>query len=275
MSRTGIAARPPGTRFRDPGRLDYFFAAARLAGALAAVFAAAGAFAAAFGAAAALAAAAFGAAAPSLRRSPWPPRRGRRGWPSVPRSPSPPWPPGPSRPRSAALAAAVVAGTRRPGAAAFSAGAVLPVGLRGRGRRAGRCTGLRLRGGGPGGERRGAGATLGQLHRAGDDVLEQLAGTERRHGGLLHLDGLAGARVAGGSCGAGPLLEDAEPGDGHAVTRLHRPHDQIDDAFDGQLRRLLVPVQPLGELTDQVGLVHESSQVEAAHTTVSRLGRPR
>src|SRR5699024_3698605 len=113
-----------------------------------------------------------------------------------------------------------------------------------------RATGRRLRSSpsgsaGPGGCRQGASggnarAGLGQLQLPGNDVLERRPWTERGDVGLLDLDGLTRARVAGGASGSRALFEDTETGDRHLLAALHLPLNQVDEALDGRLGRFLV-----------------------------------
>src|SRR5699024_5719992 len=111
------------------------------------------------------------------------------------------------------------------------------------------------------------------------DVLERRAGPERRHVGLLDLDGLPGARVPSGASGPGSLLEDAESGDGHLAARFHLPLNHVDERLHGGLGGSPVAVELLGDLVDHIGLVHDSSKFSVRPTrtgcthTVNAFGR--
>src|SRR5882757_1618600 len=70
--------------------------------------------------------------------------------------------------------------------------------------------------------------------RARNNRFELCAGPEGRHGGWLHLYGLAGAGVTGYAGRAAPLLENTEPSNGDTLALVYCAHNRVDDILDGR-----------------------------------------
>src|SRR5215207_3277570 len=91
---------------------------------------------------------------------------------------------------------------------------------------------------------------------ARDNRFELRAGPKGRHGGGLNFDRLAGARIPRDAGGATALLENAEAGNGDAVTLVHRTHDGVDDILHRRSCLPTIRAQFLREYVDELRFVH-------------------
>src|SRR4051812_24315505 len=100
---------------------------------------------------------------------------------------------------------------------------------------------------------------------AADSLLELRAGAEARDARCLDLDGLARLRVPALAGGAISHVELAEPRDVDLGTARELLLDGPERGVHGALRLAATELRLLGNLLDQLGLVHEnSSWVEVA-----------
>src|SRR5207302_5520054 len=97
---------------------------------------------------------------------------------------------------------------------------------------------------------------LAELDRAAHDALELSARPELRHGCLLDLDGLAGARVAPGPRGAIDLLEYTEAAEGDLLSLGNSALDGVEDRVDGGFGVPLVHAHTVADRVDKLGPVH-------------------
>jgi hypothetical protein len=82
------------------------------------------------------------------------------------------------------------------------------------------------------------------------------AGPKRRHGRGLHFDCLAGARITRHPRCTTALFENAETGNGDAVTLMHCTHDRVDNVFDRISCHPAVRAELRREYVDQLCFVH-------------------
>src|SRR5688572_4769210 len=87
-------------------------------------------------------------------------------------------------------------------------------------------------------------------------VLERLAGLEARDAPLRDLDGRTGLRVASGARLALARGERAETDEGDRVALLQAARDAVDQRIDRRGGRRLRLASVLGDLADQILLVH-------------------
>src|SRR6478736_1027907 len=85
---------------------------------------------------------------------------------------------------------------------------------------------------------------------------ELCAGTKRRHGCWLYFHGLARARIARNTGSATALIENAEAGNGDAVTLVNRTHDGVDDVLHRRGCLPTIRAQFLREYVDELRFVH-------------------
>ena len=91
---------------------------------------------------------------------------------------------------------------------------------------------------------------------ARDNRFELSAGTKCRHGGGLNFHRLAGARISRDPGCTTALLENAETGNGDAVTLMHRAHDGVDDVLHRRGCLPTIRAQFLREYVDELRFVH-------------------
>src|SRR6185312_9694722 len=89
-----------------------------------------------------------------------------------------------------------------------------------------------------------------------EGILELLAGAEARLLGGLDGDLLAGLRIAALAAGARGHHEHAEAREADFLTRFERGGDQVEHALDRLGGGVLVDARVLGELLDEIILVH-------------------
>src|SRR5215217_176949 len=89
-----------------------------------------------------------------------------------------------------------------------------------------------------------------------DNRFELSAGPKRRHGGGLNFHRLAGARITRDTGCTTALLENAETGNGDAVTLVNRAHDGVDDILHRRGCLPTIRAQFLREYVDELRFVH-------------------
>ncbi len=89
-----------------------------------------------------------------------------------------------------------------------------------------------------------------------DNRFELCAGPKCRHGGGLNFHRLAGARITRDTGGTTALLENAETGNGDAVTLMHCAHDGVDDILHRRSCLPTIRAQFLREYVDELRFVH-------------------
>jgi len=97
----------------------------------------------------------------------------------------------------------------------------------------------------------------GPLTELVQGILQLLAGAEARLLGRLDRDLFAGLRIAALATGAGRHHEHAEPCEPDLVARLERSRDQVEHAIHGFGRVILGQARMIGQLLDEIVLVHE------------------
>src|SRR5882757_2224442 len=89
-----------------------------------------------------------------------------------------------------------------------------------------------------------------------DNRFELGAGPKGRHGGGLNFHRLAGARIPRDTRGATALLENAEAGNGDAVTLMNRTHDGVNYVLHRRGCLPTIRAQFLREYVDELRFVH-------------------
>jgi hypothetical protein len=82
------------------------------------------------------------------------------------------------------------------------------------------------------------------------------AGPKRRHGGGLNSYRLAGARIPRNTGGSAALLENAEAGNGDAVTLVHCTHNGVNDILHCRGCLPTIRAHFLREYVDELCFVH-------------------